>query len=61
MNHWVCGWVDWNMGLDMQGGPNWVNNFVDGPILVNVTADEFYKNPMFYVLGHFRWAQIVHR
>ena len=42
------------MILDMQGGPNWVGNFVDAPIIVNADADEFYKNPMFYHMGHFR-------
>lgn len=93
MNHWVTGWVDWNLALDMQGGPNWAENFVDAPIIVNKVrgrglhsilirlsiylsismavrveephsyhtgclmptkeADEFYKNPMFYAMGHF--------
>ncbi|XP_047479433.1 lysosomal acid glucosylceramidase-like [Penaeus chinensis] len=53
MNHWVTGWVDWNLALDMQGGPNWAENFVDAPIIVNKEADEFYKNPMFYAMGHF--------
>ena len=23
LNHWVNGWVSWNMVLDRQGGPNW--------------------------------------
>ncbi|XP_042239573.1 lysosomal acid glucosylceramidase-like [Homarus americanus] len=53
MNHWVTGWVDWNLALNMGGGPNWANNFVDSPIIVNQEMDEFYKNPMFYALGHF--------
>ncbi|ROT76190.1 hypothetical protein C7M84_005258 [Penaeus vannamei] len=53
MNHWVTGWMDWNLALDMQGGPNWAENFVDAPIIVNKEADEFYKNPMFYAMGHF--------
>lgn len=53
MNNWVAGWIDWNLALDEQGGPNWVNNFVDAAIIVNKTADEFYKQPMFYALGHF--------
>lgn len=35
INHWSTGWVDWNMALDMNGGPNWANNFVDSPIIVN--------------------------
>nr|CAD7397999.1 unnamed protein product [Timema poppensis] len=53
LNHWVSGWVDWNLVLDIKGGPNWANNVVDSPIIVNATADEFYKQPMFYGLGHF--------
>ena len=23
LNNWVDGWIDWNMVLDRQGGPNW--------------------------------------
>lgn len=53
LNHWVTGWVDWNLALDMQGGPNWVANFVDSPIIVNAKAKEFYKQPMYYALAHF--------
>lgn len=53
LNHWVTGWTDWNMCLDLDGGPNWANNFVDSPIIVNPKQDEFYKQPMFYALGHF--------
>lgn len=53
LNNWVTGWTDWNLALDMQGGPNWAENFVDAPIIVNRLKDEFYRQPMFYVLGHF--------
>lgn len=53
MNHWVSGWIDWNMVLDETGGPTYINNNVDSPIIVNKTAQEFYKQPMYYVLGHF--------
>jgi glucosylceramidase len=45
------------MALDLKGGPNWSNNFVDGPILVNETSDEFYKQPIFYTMGHFRYSK----
>lgn len=38
----------------MMGGPNWVDNNVDSPILVNPSRDEFYKQPMFYHMAHFR-------
>ncbi|KAM3824816.1 lysosomal acid glucosylceramidase-like [Vipera latastei] len=53
LNHFVTGWIDWNLALDMEGGPNWVDNPVDSPIIVNPLKDEFYKQPMFYHLGHF--------
>ena len=53
MNHWIVGWTDWNMVLDERGGPNWAGFSADAAVIVNGTADEFYKQPMFYALGHF--------
>ncbi|GAB6029787.1 hypothetical protein CHUAL_005502 [Chamberlinius hualienensis] len=53
LQNWGSGWIDWNMALDCDGAPNWINNFVDSPIIVNATEDAFYKQPMFYALGHF--------
>ncbi|XP_078602094.1 lysosomal acid glucosylceramidase-like isoform X1 [Branchiostoma floridae x Branchiostoma japonicum] len=53
LKNWVVGWVDWNLALNGTGGPNWANNFVDAPIIVNSGKDEFYKQPMYYHLGHF--------
>ncbi|CAK1551990.1 unnamed protein product [Leptosia nina] len=53
LNHYVAGWIDWNLCLDEKGGPNWANNFVDAPILVYPERDEFIKQPMFYAMGHF--------
>lgn len=35
LNHWVVGWIDWNLVLDLNGGPNWVKNYVDAPIIVD--------------------------
>ena len=53
MNHWTVGWTDWNLALDERGGPNWAGFSADAAIIVNGTSDEFYKQPMFYALGHF--------
>ncbi|CAG7818143.1 unnamed protein product [Allacma fusca] len=53
ITHWVVGWTDWNLALDMQGGPNWANNGQSAPIIVNAAANEFYKNPSYYAMGHF--------
>ncbi|PAV85454.1 hypothetical protein WR25_04790 [Diploscapter pachys] len=53
IQNWVTGWTDWNLSLNLQGGPNWVMNFVDAPLIVNASANEFYKQPMWHVMGHF--------
>lgn len=49
----ASGWTDWNLVLDLQGGPNHAFNFVDAPILVDTDNDVFYKNPMYYALAHY--------
>jgi glucosylceramidase len=51
LNHHSNGWIDWNLLLDDQGGPNYVENYVDAPIVVK--SNEFYKQPTFYAMGHF--------
>jgi len=53
LSHWSTGWMDWNLALNMEGGPNWVKNWVDSPIIVDAENGLFYKQPMFYHLGHF--------
>ncbi|NWS62980.1 GLCM Glucosylceramidase, partial [Chunga burmeisteri] len=53
LNHFVTGWTDWNLALDLEGGPNWVKNYVDSPVIVDTGEGIFYKQPMFYHLGHF--------
>lgn len=40
------------MVLNLDGGPTYIKNFVDSPIIVNATGDEFYKQPMYYALAH---------
>lgn len=49
----AVGWVDWNMVLDIGGGPTWAGNNLDAPIIVNAQRDEYYKSPAFYAIGHF--------
>lgn len=53
MNNWVDGWVDWNMVLDRQGGPNWFKNWCAAPILVDPEQDEVYFTPLYYTMVHF--------
>lgn len=52
-NNWVDGWIDWNMVLDTQGGPNWFKNWCVAPVIVDPEKDEVYYTPLFYVMKHF--------
>lgn len=53
LNNHVDGWIDWNMVLDRQGGPNWANNWCVAPVIVDPDKDEVYFTPLYYTLAHF--------
>ncbi len=53
LNNYVDGWIDWNMVLDKQGGPNWFKNWCTAPVIVDVESDEVYFTPLFYTMAHF--------
>lgn len=39
LEHWVNGWIDWNLVVDKIGGPNYAKNYVDAPIIINSTGN----------------------
>lgn len=53
LNNWVDGWIDWNMVLDTQGGPNWFQNWCLAPVIVKPETDEVYFTPLYYTMAHF--------
>ena len=53
LNSWVQGWVDWNMVLNRQGGPNWAENWCVAPVIVDPDKDEVYFTPLYYTMAHF--------
>ncbi len=53
LNSWVQGWIDWNMVLDRQGGPNWAMNWCVAPVIVDPEKDEIYFTPLYYTMVHF--------
>lgn len=53
LEYGYVGWVDWNMVLNMTGGYTYINFLADAPIVISEDGKEFYKQPMFYALGHF--------
>ncbi len=53
MNHWLTGFIDWNMVLDSIGGPNHVNNFAAAPVMIDYEKEKIYYTPYYYVLKQF--------
>ncbi len=53
LNHGLNLFLDWNMLLDEQGGPNHVNNFCDAPMMYNTRTGELVRNLSFDYIGHF--------
>ncbi|MFC7373413.1 glycoside hydrolase family 30 beta sandwich domain-containing protein [Fictibacillus iocasae] len=53
MNNYLEGWIDWNLVLNEQGGPNHVGNYCDAPIIVDTKTGEIHYNSSYYYIGHF--------
>ncbi|XVJ64981.1 MAG: glycoside hydrolase family 30 protein [Lacibacter sp.] len=53
LNNHVDGWIDWNMVLNKQGGPNWFKNWCTAPVIVDEEKDEVYFTPLYYTMAHF--------
>lgn len=53
LDHWVSGWIDWNVVLDRNGGPNHVGNFCGAPIMIDTEAQRVYYTPLYHVLAQF--------
>jgi glucosylceramidase len=53
LNAFNEGFIDWNLVLNEQGGPNHVGNFCDAPLLWDRPRQTLIKNSSYYVIGHF--------
>lgn len=53
IDHWLGGWIDWNIILDHNGGPNHVGNFCGAPIMIDTNTKEVYYTPIYYILAQF--------
>ena len=51
LNRWTVGWIDWNLLLDEQGGPNHVGNLCSAPMLAVDGALEVQSS--YAAIGHF--------
>lgn len=53
LNNWTEGYLDWNIVLDEEGGPNHVRNFCDAPIIADTRTNELIYESSYYYIGHF--------
>jgi glucosylceramidase len=53
LNRWTVAWIDWNIILDEQGGPNHQSNFCSAPIIADTKSGECHYQSSYYYLGHF--------
>ena len=58
MNNWLRGWIDWNLLLDISGGPNHVFNMCSAPILAAPEKSKLFYENSYHYIGHFsRYVQ----
>lgn len=53
IDHWLRGWIDWNVVLDHNGGPNHVGNYCGAPIMINTETGQIYYTPIYHILAQF--------
>ncbi len=52
LNNWSEGYIDWNLILDENGGPNHVGNYCEAPIMLDGNGELVY-NPSYWHIAHF--------
>ena len=57
-NHYCEGYIDWNLSLDCNGGPNHVGNYCEAPIMISEKG-EMKIMPSYYAIGHFAKFVVV--
>ena len=53
LNRWTVAWIDWNLILNEQGGPNHVGNYCSAPIIVDTRSQNLLYQSSYYYIGHF--------
>lgn len=53
LNAGINAFIDWNIVLDYNGGPNHKRNYCNSPIMISKNNDNYIKTPAFYYIAHF--------
>lgn len=52
-NNYSQGWIDWNICLDEEGGPTYVGNFCEAPVMIDKKTKTVSYMSSYYYIGHF--------
>ena len=52
-NNWTCAWMDWNLFLDRNSGPQIAGNPCAAPIILDEEKQEMILMSSYYYIGHF--------
>lgn len=53
LNHGLDTFMDWNIALDLSGGPNHAGNYCAAPIMCDIEKGTWQKQLSFEYIGHF--------
>jgi len=53
LNNGTEAWVDWNLMLDISGGPNHVGNLCSAPVIADIENDTLLFQSSYWAMGHF--------
>ncbi len=53
LNHWLTGFIDWNIVLDANGGPTHVGNNCGAQVMIDTDKGDIYFTPYYYILKQF--------
>ncbi len=53
LNHGLTSFLDWNLLLDENGGPNHARNYCDAPVMYDTRTGVLKQNLSYHYIGHF--------
>ncbi len=53
LNRHTAAFIDWNMVVNDEGGPTWVGNYCDAPVMFDRPSGEVIFRPAYYYIGQF--------
>lgn len=53
LNSGTNAFIDWNLVLEYNGGPNHKRNYCNSPIMINKNHSDYIKTPAFYYIAQF--------